>query len=311
MAEESGRRPNVGVPDDVAGSSSRRQFLAAAGAAGVALAAGGYASARQGNLIELGAAASGWEGRTPSAIEGETNPTLPLEAGRTYEVAWVNLDGLPHNLVIENADGGRLLRTKRKSKAGAIQRVTVTASREMAGYYCEVHPDSMAGRIDVAAATPTATPTPTPTPEPPDVAGKTFVAALAGENEVPPVDTGATGRARFAVERRGGGLAVRYRLAVSCPWNGCVTAAHVHLGGPGATGPPVATLFEADQPVPRAEGVLAEGVLTGADLTGPLAGSDAATLAARMDAGATYVDVHTTAHPEGEIRGRPDPVGGS
>ncbi|MCU4752933.1 hypothetical protein OB919_13260 [Halobacteria archaeon AArc-curdl1] len=32
----------------------------------------------------------GWNGRTPGFIEGETNPTLELYAGREYELTWIN-----------------------------------------------------------------------------------------------------------------------------------------------------------------------------------------------------------------------------
>lgn len=264
-----------------------------------------YASGRQDNLIELVAAASGWEGQTPAAIEGETNPTLTFRAGQDYEVVWENVDGLPHNFVIENADGGQVFRTERKARAGAIQTVRFTATEGMAGYYCEIHPDSMAGDVEVPGTTPT--PTPTETPDAPDLGGE-FAATLAGGNVVPPVETDAVGEATFTAEQRGDGGALRYRLDVSGPWNGCVTEAHVHLGVPGENGPVVAVLFDALEPVDDAEGTLAAALLSADDLVGPLAGEGLIALADRMAAGEAYVDVHTTAHPSGEIRGEVAPI---
>jgi hypothetical protein len=50
--------------------------------------------------------------------------------------------------------------------------------------------------------------------------------------------------------------------------------------------------------------VLAEGVITAAELVGPLAGGELQDLLARMRAGDTYVNAHTTQYPPGEIRGQ-------
>lgn len=306
MADQSDELPRDLASTDVTTTTTRRRFLALAATVSTAVGAAGYARARQGNLIELGAVASGWEGRTPEAIEGKTNPGLTLEAGQDYEVAWENVDGLPHNFVIENADSGQAIRTERVSRAGAIQTVTFTATRDMAGYYCEVHPDSMAGNVKVTGTAPT----PTATPGTPDVAGKEFATTLAGSKVVPPVETAASGEAAFTVEQRGDGMAVLYQLAVSGPWRGCITEAHLHLGDSDENGPVVAVLFDALDPVVDAEGTLAEAIIPADGLAGPLANEDLATLVERMAAGEAYVDVHTTAYPTGEIRGQIEPADG-
>lgn len=92
----------------------------------------------------------GWEGAAPEGIAGETNPTMELEAGTEYALVWENGDGLQHNFAIQDSNGEDLLSTELVSEQGATQTVTFTASEEMAEYYCQVHPSSMRGSVDMS-----------------------------------------------------------------------------------------------------------------------------------------------------------------
>lgn len=93
--------------------------------------------------------AGGWEGQLPDEIGGETNPTLALEEGVEYTLVWENADGLQHNFAIEDGDGTDLLSTELMGEEGTTQSVTFTASAEMSEYYCQVHPESMRGPVEV------------------------------------------------------------------------------------------------------------------------------------------------------------------
>jgi len=57
-------------------------------------------------------------------------------------------------------------------------------------------------------------------------------------------------------------------------------------------------------------GILAEGVLTRANLTGPLDGFNIYDLVQEMKAGNVYANVYSTRFPEGEARGQISPLQG-
>ncbi|HUE88284.1 MAG TPA: CHRD domain-containing protein [Vicinamibacterales bacterium] len=144
-----------------------------------------------------------------------------------------------------------------------------------------------------------------------------FVAHLDGGQEVPARETAATGQAIFRLNRDGTQLS--YRLIAANIEN--VVAAHIHLGPQGVNGAVVAFLFGAVPPGGgRTDGVLAEGVITAANLVGPLVGQNLSVLVAAMQSGGAYVNVHTNDgidppntgpgdFPGGEIRGQIRHVG--
>jgi hypothetical protein len=129
----------------------------------------------------------------------------------------------------------------------------------------------------------------------------TFHAILEGDEEVPPVDSDAKGAAIFRTSNDGTEL--NYTLIVANIED--VTAAHIHLAPRGENGDIVAFLFDPAEPIEgRTNGVLAEGTITSEDLVGPLAEATLSELIDEMEAGNTYVNVHTVEHPSGEIRGQ-------
>jgi hypothetical protein len=117
-----------------------------------------------------------------------------------------------------------------------------------------------------------------------------FKTVLSGGEEVPARDTKARGNAQFDLSADGTTLS--YRLIVANIEN--VVAAHIHLAPAGENGPVVVALYGPEDPDGgRINGVIAEGTITAADLTGPLAGQPLSALIDAIRAGNAYVNVHT------------------
>jgi hypothetical protein len=133
---------------------------------------------------------------------------------------------------------------------------------------------------------------------------RNFRTHLTGAEEVPPADTRAQGQATFQLSQDGTEL--HYKLNVANIEN--VTMAHIHLAPAGVNGPVVAWLYPSAPPaqlIPgRSNGRLSEGTITAANLVGPLAGASLEDLIDEMRAGNTYVNVHTSQYPAGEVRGQ-------
>ena len=130
----------------------------------------------------------------------------------------------------------------------------------------------------------------------PASAGDNFAAPMSGEAEVPSVDTQATGVATFKLGEEG----LAFKVNVANIDN--VIAAHIHCGAAGVNGPVGVTLFSGGPD--RVNGTLAEGVITAPDPGNACGWTDLAAVVAALESGDTYVNVHTTAHPGGEIRGQ-------
>ncbi|MAU00842.1 MAG: CHRD domain-containing protein [Anaerolineaceae bacterium] len=127
---------------------------------------------------------------------------------------------------------------------------------------------------------------------------RSFRADLNGAEEVPPVETEATGLANFAANSRE--TAVRYTLHVRDIED--VLAAHIHCAPVGENGPVGVTLFSGG-PV-TVDGLLARGVITEPDAGNSCGWTTVADVLTALRSGDTYVNVHTAANPPGEIRGQ-------
>jgi Ca2+/Na+ antiporter len=121
-----------------------------------------------------------------------------------------------------------------------------------------------------------------------------FTASLSGSQEVPPNTSTAKGWAWFKLM----GNAVWYKVNVTGIDK--ATMAHIHGAKAGENGDPIANL----QITATTKSSLAQGNITPSDLTGSLAGKSISDLVSKMQSGETYVNVHTEANPNGEIRGQ-------
>ena len=131
-----------------------------------------------------------------------------------------------------------------------------------------------------------------------------FTTHLIGAEQNPPVQTLGQGEAIFMISKDG--QSIHYMVIAANIEN--ITQSHIHVGPRGVNGPIVVWLYPASPPavlIPgRFNGVLAEGEITAANLVGQLAGHPLSDLINAMRAGNTYVNVHTSQNPMGEIRGQ-------
>ena len=126
--------------------------------------------------------------------------------------------------------------------------------------------------------------------------------ALSGAKERPtPVLSTATGSATFEVMSGG---TVKYNVSVA-GITGAIMA-HIHTGVADSAGPIVVPLFNATTPTGPLTGTLASGSFSSTNIQIP--GISLDSLLTLMRAGRTYVNVHTQANPNGEIRAQIEPV---
>jgi hypothetical protein len=129
-------------------------------------------------------------------------------------------------------------------------------------------------------------------------------ATLLGATEVPPTNSLGTGTADVTYK------AALDELVYSGTFSGLdgnSTAGTLHVGGPTINEP---VIFRLQIPVGVMDGTFS-GVLTNADLLnqGTSGITDVAQFAAQMEAGNTYVNIHSNLFPGGEIRGQLVPQG--
>lgn len=93
----------------------------------------------------------GWEGVSPSPIEGEQNPTIVLFEGQEYDISWGNADGDPHNIEFwdDNEEVVEDYETEILDEEGEGQTLTIEATDEIAEYVCEVHVGTMRGDVQI------------------------------------------------------------------------------------------------------------------------------------------------------------------
>jgi hypothetical protein len=124
-----------------------------------------------------------------------------------------------------------------------------------------------------------------------------YSTVLSGDQEVPPVNTQATGIADFSLSNDGDSI----DYTITATDIEAVTAGHIHFGIEGQNGPVVVTLFEFD--LPQNE-VSESGTISADDLYGPLEGMQISDLVDTFNDGNAYANIHTEQNPNGEIRGQ-------
>jgi glucose/arabinose dehydrogenase len=132
--------------------------------------------------------------------------------------------------------------------------------------------------------------------------GDAFGSVMTGAEEVPPVTTDAAAMAMFALNSDG---TLSYELRAAGPIAN-VTAAHIHLGARAQNGPVVLFLFSSGSPQNFQTGdLISSGTVNDSNVIArPNFTPTIAELVERIRQQRAYANLHTTAHPGGEVRGQ-------
>lgn len=126
-----------------------------------------------------------------------------------------------------------------------------------------------------------------------------FKAKLTPKEELKQPKAKSSGHAEFKLSKDGKELSYKLKVKNISDVNG----AHIHKGKKGEDGPPIVMLFTGEKKG-KTTGVLSEGKITENDMMGDFKGKTLDDLVKMMRDGDTYVNVHTDANPDGEIRGQ-------
>jgi len=134
-----------------------------------------------------------------------------------------------------------------------------------------------------------------------------FKADLDGYQETPAVSSTGTGEFRAHVSKDK--TSIEFEFIYATVEGGNSLFAHIHFGQPGVAGGVAAFLCGGSTkptPCPNVEGTVT-GTITAADIIGPngqgIEPGSFVELLRAMDEKVTYVNIHTTRWPSGEIRG--------
>ena len=136
--------------------------------------------------------------------------------------------------------------------------------------------------------------------------GGRFSAKLSGFDEVPTLSVAGTGTFSASLDRGGASLSFTLRYD---GLTGDALFAHIHLGKPATLGGVSAFLCGGggQAACPTGTSGTVTGTIDASHVVGPegqgIAPGEFAELITALQAGATYVNVHTTLFPSGEIRG--------
>jgi len=142
--------------------------------------------------------------------------------------------------------------------------------------------------------------TTTSTGKSPTISALTYSAQLSGQNEIPVLVTSATGT--LAITLAADNSSVHYVISLSKITD--LTVARLHEGKAGTTGATILTLYSGPTRTGLFSGVLVQGNFTASRFVGPLQGKTISDFVALLKTGSIYLNVGTSAHILGEIRGQ-------
>lgn len=154
LSDSGGDDGSNGTSDDETNGTSGNQTTGneTNGTTGNESSGGTDEAVEAGSTIRLGGESQGWVGQQPESIVDETNPSLRLQAGETYEIVWENLDGAEHELIFVDGNGEELEASESSESESETVSMEFTAGEELAEYFCEYHPEAMRGTIEITGS---------------------------------------------------------------------------------------------------------------------------------------------------------------
>ena len=124
-----------------------------------------------------------------------------------------------------------------------------------------------------------------------------FRAKLDANSEIPPVDSKASGHATFKIKND----SIKSKVNVTGITD--ISGAQIFAGKIGQNTDPIVDLLKTGEKTESSGGVAITGNFTASDLEGSMKGKDLSELQSAMAANGTFVNIMTTAHPDGEVAG--------
>lgn len=125
-----------------------------------------------------------------------------------------------------------------------------------------------------------------------------FKANLGPDKEVPPVTSSADGKVKIKVKDD----VITSELNVTGISD--VTGAHIYAGNKSENGEAIVDLLKSGETSNAGGRIIIQGEISPSDFEGSMSGKTLTDLQSAMAAGGTYVNVLTTDHPDGELRGQ-------
>ncbi len=132
-------------------------------------------------------------------------------------------------------------------------------------------------------------------------ADELFKANLTGDQEVPPVTTDTTGKVFLRLNKAETEIEIQLHVNDGVR----ITQSHIHCAPFGVNGPIIIFLAGLHAAGLDIDGKwVSNATITNTSIVNTACGSTLAAIAQQMRNGNTYVNVHSVAHPAGEIRGQ-------
>lgn len=125
-----------------------------------------------------------------------------------------------------------------------------------------------------------------------------FKANLSGENEIPPVTSAADGKVKIKVKDN------TIKSEINVTGISDITGAHIYTGNKSENGDPIVDLLKSGNKSETEGRIIIQIEINPSDFEGSMSGKTLTDLQSALATEGTYVNILTSDHPDGEIRGQ-------